>query len=91
MTTTNRSALAEEVKRLAEGYSYMLAGCGKRELHAAIDRLAAQPVQARVPLTDQELVILRHETRGEAHAPRKADLAYARAIERAHGITGEAE
>ena len=50
---------------------------------------AAPPAPAgvvREPLTDQEIVVLRWETRKGDHAPRASDLAFARAIERAHGI-----
>lgn len=48
--------------------------------------MAAATPDARLPLADEQIVALRRSTDRGAHAPRASDLAFARAIERAHGI-----
>lgn len=46
----------------------------------------ASPAPGRAPLTDEQIVVLRHKMRLEPHQARASDLAFARAIESAHGI-----
>lgn len=57
------------------------------DAQALIDRGPAQP---EVPLTDEQIINLRVQTKGD-YKPWSESIAFARAIERAHGIAASPE
>jgi hypothetical protein len=61
-----------------------------KELRAAL--AAPQAPQAPAPLTDEQIDSITEKQWGKnRYIPKAADRAFARAIEKAHGITGEAQ